>query len=296
MKNKPLLLILITALSVFSCSKNNSGGNNGGGGNSNTKGKIEFKLTDDPYLYKYFKIDIDKLEYNSSSDPSITSGWVEVPLINKGIIDIIQYSNGRELPLGSLELLPATVRQLRLKFGTRNSFGINTFPFGGTTSFFDMELHPSLANGLIIPFTINVQRNATNRIYFDFDALKSRIQTGSTTFQLLPSVRVFEANSSSALEGTVQPIEARTYVRVIYLNHTSPGDYTDTAYGYPDATGHFRIIGLKADRAMPDSTAGLQKVEFLPRALPQPPYQPQERLVTLVPGTVTNTGTISITQ
>src|SRR4026208_1357098 len=110
------LLILIGVTVVISCSK----ANNDRIGNT-TKGKLEFRLRDDPYTFAYFKIDFDKLEYNTSADPTITTGWVEIPLQTRGVIDIIQYSNGRELPLGSLELLPAAVRLLRLKFGTRNS-------------------------------------------------------------------------------------------------------------------------------------------------------------------------------
>jgi hypothetical protein len=291
MKYSLPFFIVTAILLIFSCSKN------GGGGNTNSsKGKIEFRLTDDPYLYKYFRIDFDKLEYNTSPDPSITTGWIEIPLQNKGIIDIIQYSNGRELPLGNLELLPATVKLLRIKFGTRNSFGINTFPYGGSTSFFDMELHPSLANGLVIPFNVNVQAEATNKIYFDFDARKSRIQTGSTTFQLLPSVRVFESSGVSAIEGRLLPMLAQPYVRVIYLNHTSPQDFTDTAYGYPDETGYFKILGVNPDKALPDSSTGLQKIEFLPRFFPQPPYQSQERLVQLIRNATVNTGEITLTQ
>src|SRR6185503_2541410 len=81
-----------------------------------TNGRIDFKLTDDPGQFAYFKIDIAGLDYNESADPATTSGWVNVPLQTTGIIDIIQYSNGRELPLGSLDLLPRTVRQLRIRF------------------------------------------------------------------------------------------------------------------------------------------------------------------------------------
>ena len=283
--------VILLSVLIFSCGK--SGDENK---SPDAKGKIEFKLTDDPYLFAYFKIDIDNLQYNVSNDPSITTGWVDIPLLNKGIIDIIQYSNGRELPLGNLELLPATVRQLRLKFGTRNSFGINTFPYGGTTSFFDMTLHPSIVNGLVIPFTVNVQAGATNGIYFDFDALKSRLQTGSTTFQLLPSVRLFEAANISAIEGTVLPKEARPYVRVIYLNHTSQQDYLDTAYGYPDVNGNFKIIGLGVQRAVPDSINGIQQVEFIPRLFPSPPYQQQQKLVQLVKNVSVNTGTTTLSQ
>ena len=291
MKYSIPFLIVSAIFLIFSCSKNN------GGENANSsKGKIEFRLTDDPYLYKYFRIDFDKLEYNTSPDPSATTGWVEIPLQNKGIIDIIQYSNGRELPLGNLDLLPSTVKLLRIKFGTRNSFGINTFPYGGTTSFFDMELHPSITSGLVIPFNVNVQAGVTNKIYFDFDARKSRIQTGSTTFQLLPSVRVFESTGVSAIEGRLLPMLAQPYVRVIYLNHTSPQDFTDTAFGYPDEAGYFKILGVNPDKALPDSSTGLQKIEFLPRLFPQPPYQSQERFVQLIRNATVNTGDIMLTQ
>ena len=293
-KNKCCLACVLILLFGVSCSRRDTDG--GGDNNTPVKGKLEFKLTDDPYLFAYFKIDIDKLEYNESSNPAVTTGWIEVPLQNKGIIDIIQYSNGRELPLGNLELLPTTVKLLRLKFGTRNSFGINTFPYGGTTSFFDMTLHPSIANGLIIPFSVNVQAGATNRLYFDFDALKSRIQTGSTTYQLLPSVRVFEAANVSGIDGTVLPKEARPYVRVIYLNHTSPQDYLDTAYGYPDVNGYFKIIGLNLQKSIPDSVAGIQQVDFLPRLFPSPPYQSQQKQVQLITNTTVNTGTTVLQQ
>lgn len=285
-----LIFLLFTA-----CSK--PGENEYSSNNNNArKGRIEFKLTDDPYHFKYFRIDIEKLEYHTSNDPTISTGWKEIPLINKGIIDIIQFSNGKEFPLGSIEMELDTIKLLRIKFGTRNTFGINTFPYGGNTSFFDMALHPSITNGLVIPVDITMKPDFTNRIYFDFDAFKSRLQTGSTNFQLLPSVRVFDANNSSAIEGKVIPMEAKIFVRVIYLNHTSPMDYTDTAYGYPDVSGYFKILGLHAAKAIPDTILGIQKVEFIPRSIPQPPYIHQEKKVTLIPGSIIQTGTITISQ
>ena len=253
---------------------------------------MEFKLTDDPGAFAYFKIDITGLEYNESDVPGVATGWVNVPLQTTGIIDIIQYSNGRELPLGTLELLPITVKQLRLKLGTRNSFAIWSGPVGGNYAFFDMTLHPSIVNGLVIPFRVTVQPNATNRIYFDFDASRSRVQTGPTSWQLLPLVRTFEAGQVSGIDGKVLPKEAKPYVRVIYMNHSGPGDYYDTAYGYPDTAGYFKIIGLAPSRALPDSVAGIQKVEFFPRNFPVPPYQPREKLVQLVQHVTVNTGTI----
>jgi hypothetical protein len=291
-RKRYFILFFFLVVMSFSCSP--------GGDQPNppapTKGKMEFKLTDDPGKFAYFRIHITGLEYNESNDPAITTGWVTIPLQNSGIIDIIQYSNGRELPLGNLELLPVTVKQLRLKLGTQNSFGIYTFPFIGTVSFFDMSLHPSIINGLVIPFRVNVLAGGTNRIYFDFDATHSLVQTGSTTFELKPSVRLFEAGSVSGIEGKVFPPEARPYVRVIYMNHSNPPSYYDTAYGYPDATGYFKIIGLDRARAIPDSVAGIQKVEFIPRLFPPTPYQPQEKLVTLLPNATSNTGTITLTQ
>ena len=260
------------------------------------KGRIELKLTDDPGQFAYFKIDLLGIDYNESADPTITSGWTNLPLQNAGIIDIIQYSNGREFPLGSLDLLPVTVRQLRLRLGTRNSFAVWSGPPGGNFAFFDMSLHPSIINGLVIPCTITVLPNGTNRIYFDFNAATSRVQTGSTSWQLLPSLRVFEANQVSAVEGRVFPPEARPYVRAIYLNHTSMTDHSDTAYGYPDQTGYFKIIGLNLNKAIPDSVTGLQKLEFIPRFNPSQPYQPKERDIQLINNVTVNTGTTTLTQ
>jgi hypothetical protein len=257
---------------------------------------MDIKLTDDPGAFAYFKIDIQGIDYNESADPSVTTGWVNLPLQTTGVIDIIQYSNGRELPLGSLELLPITVKQLRLRLGTQNSFAVWSIPFGGNFAFFDMTLHPSIVNGLVMPCTIAVQPNGTNRIYLDFDATRSRVQTGPTTYQLLPSVRLFEAGQVSGVEGMVFPKEARPYVRLIYLNHTSQTDHYDTAYGYPDTSGYFKIIGLSPLRAIPDSVAGLQKLEFIPRLFPNPPYQPQEKTIQLLNNVIVNAGVTTLTQ
>jgi hypothetical protein len=185
-----LLFSIILIVSLLSCNPNSG---SGGGPNppAATKGRMDIKLTDDPGQFAYFKIDIAGIDYNESGDPNTTSGWVSVPMVTAGVIDIIQYSNGRELPLASLELLPATVRQLRIRFGTRNSFAIWSGPVGGNYAFFDMPLHPSIQNGLVLPFNVNVQAGATNRLYFDFNAATSRVQTGSTSWQFLPTVRVF---------------------------------------------------------------------------------------------------------
>lgn len=263
---------------------------------TDVKGKIAFKLTDDPGSFAYFKIDIAGIDYNVSADPNITTGWVEMTAQNIGIIDIINYSNGRELPLGAVELLPDTVNQLRIRFGTRNSFAIWSGPPGGNFAFFDMALHPSIVNGLVIPYPVKVLPNNTKQVYLDFNASTSRVQTGPTSWQFLPTVRVFESTMVSALEGYVQPKEAKPYVRVIYLNHSTATDHYDTAYGYPDQTGYFKILGLAPNRAIPDSVSGLQKVEYFPRLFPPQPYQPQDKNVVLAPNTTVNAGTVTLVQ
>ncbi len=288
--------ILVPILVIMIMSACSPGGSNVDPIPTPTKGKIELKLTDDPGAFAYFKIDLIGVEYNESNDPNITTGWVNIPLQNPGIIDIIQFSNGREMPLGSLEALPVTVNQLRLKLGTRNSFSIWSGPVGGPSAFFDMAVHPSIANGLVVPCRVNVTAGGVNRLYLDFDASRSRVQIASTTWLLLPSVRVFEAGLSSAIEGSVIPKEAKPYVRVIYLNHISPFDYLDTAYGYPNEVGYFKIIGLPTNKAIPDSVAGIQKVEFLPRMPVSPPYQPQQKDVQLIKNVTVNTGTTVLVQ
>jgi hypothetical protein len=293
MMQKTLLVTILLTMIFGACSP---GGSNVEPAPTPTKGKIELKLTDDPGTFAYFRIDLMSVEYNESNDPQITTGWVNIPLTNPGIIDIIQFSNGREMPLGSLEALPVTVKQLRLKLGTRNSFAVWSLFVGGTFAFFDMAVHPSIANGLVVPCTVKMTAGGVNRLYLDFDASRSRVQIASTTWLLLPSVRIFEAGLSSAIEGHVLPKEAKPFVRVIYLNHNSPLDYTDTAYGYPDEVGYFKIIGLPTDKAIPDSVAGIQKVEFLPRMPVFPPYQPQEKDVQLIKNVTVNTGTTVLVQ
>jgi Domain of unknown function (DUF4382) len=292
MKLPHFLLIIFTA-ALYGCSPNSGEDIETP---TTTKGRMDFKLTDDPGMFAYFKIELLGMDYNESNDPNTTTGWVPVPLQNPGIIDIIQFSNGRERPLGSLELLPATVKQVRLRLGNNNSFAVWSGPVGGNYAFFDLPLHPSIVNGLVLPCNIQVQSNGTNRIYLDFDASRSRLQTGSTSWLLLPHVRLFESSQIAALDGRVFPPEARPYVRVIYLNHTSPMDWSDTAYGYPDQTGYFKIIGLSPNRSMPDSVAGIQKIEFIPRLNPGTPYQPQEKTVQLVNNVTVSAGTTTLVQ
>src|SRR5688572_19961394 len=107
---KLMYLFLVTGL-VTACS------------NDDSNAKLEIRLTDAPGDYEEVNIDIQEVEIHTSSGEQ-KSGWQTLD-IKPGIYNVLEFTNGLDTLLGSIELPAGRVSQIRLILGDDNSVRID---------------------------------------------------------------------------------------------------------------------------------------------------------------------------
>ena len=196
------------------------------GGENTTR--LEVRLTDSPGDYKEVNIDIQDVQVNSSDG---NSGWVSLD-VKKGVYNILKLTNGIDTLLGVIELPTGKIQQIRLVLGSDNSVKVGTQVFNlgapsASSSGLKLNLHADLVEGI------------TYKILLDFDAARSIVKRGNTSYSLKPVIRAVEEAASGAIKGTAAPVTASPAVYAI-----SGQDTVATAFA--DATGKFLVRGVPA--------------------------------------------------
>lgn len=220
MKNKTFLFVisLITLISAISCNKSK-------------QAKVSFYLTDDPGNYQAVNIDIRELWVNTGNTEA--GSWTQVT-IKPGVYNLLDFRNGMDTLLGTLELPTGNITQMRLVLGTNNSVTIDDQSFELTT--------PSAQqSGLKFNASTEIKEGIDYKIWIDFDAGKSVVKAGASgKYILKPVIKAITEAQSGAVSGIILPAEANSWV---YL--TSGSDTVATAK--PNLlTGYFLIRGIPA--------------------------------------------------
>lgn len=222
------ILALFTTILFASCDKKDDNPDNG-----SDKATIKMMLTDAPAAYDAVLIDIKEVNLHSE-----TEGWINIPLENPGIYNLLEFSNGIDVMLGSADVPEGVISQVRLVLGDENSVVIDgeahalNIP-SGSTSGLKLNVHEEVQAGYVYTF------------WLDFDAAQSIHKTGNGKYILKPVIRMFTAPTSGSVEGYVFPAEALP--RVALYNDT------DTLMALPDSLGYYKIIGIPE---------GMYSVEF----------------------------------
>src|SRR5262245_53072052 len=103
----PMLLAGIAFTIISSCSK------------EKTTSRLSIYLTDAPGAYDAVHIDVVGVQIKASSDQG-DHGWQELP-INAGVYNLLDFTNGMDTLLSSVELPAGKVSQLRLILGDNNT-------------------------------------------------------------------------------------------------------------------------------------------------------------------------------
>ena len=223
---------------------------------SETKGtaRVQFKLTDAPSLeYKGVYIDIQGMMvgvgdefydmddsnpyYDGTEDGDIDNDgikeieWIEVPLTNPGLYNLLDYRNGKTLLLAGGEIPAGKINQVRLLLGS-DSYVIGEdgkeYPLStpsAQTSGLKFNLHETLHPNLMYSFVI------------DFDAARSVVKTGNDKFILKPVIRTYAETFGGSIKGVVIPADAVAYVQL--------ANETDTLISLPETDGKFLFAGLQ---------------------------------------------------
>lgn len=214
-------ILLITIFSVSSCKKDSQ------------KSRLTVYLTDAPADYDEVNIEIQKIEIKSSDDPGET-GWQELSLAGSSTYNLLDFTNGMEAMLATVELPAGRISQLRLILGNNNSIVVN-----GISQALPLMTPSAQQSGLKFNIHADLVEGVEYKLWIDFDAARSVVVTGNNTYVLKPVIRTFTEATSGAIKGIALPAAAVPWVYAVMG--------TDTLSAIPDATtGNFLIRGVPA--------------------------------------------------
>lgn len=252
-----LTLLLGVIVGLVSCSK------------SDNKASLKVYLTDAPGSFEKVMIDVQSVEVHVGNSQD-ANGWKSLDNFEPAIFNLLDFSNGLDTLLGVIDLPSGDISQIRLVLGDNNSvtLGGETFPLtvaSGYTSGLKLNLHATLQDGV------------TYKVWLDFDAGRSIVETGSNQYKLKPVIRTFADATSGAIKGIISPAAAKPHVLAIINN-------TDTLGTIADDQGKFLIKG---------APIGTYKVIFAPI---DGYIEKTVESVTVNLGEVNDMGTINIEQ
>ena len=226
MKKVIFFLIPCAILAFTSCSKNSSS-------SSSTTSSMSVYLVDGPAAYDRVYIDVQSVQVKASTDAS-ESDWQTLTIPRTGIYNLLNFKNGLDTLLGTIQLPAGHISQLRLVLGSNNSVVLNGVSYPLTT--------PSAQqSGLKLAINTDLLAGIDYKIWIDFDAARSIVQTGSGSYILKPVIRTFTQAESGAIKGIVLPVAAKGWVFAI-------ANATDTVSSTPAdlSSGIFLLRGIPA--------------------------------------------------
>jgi hypothetical protein len=246
-------------LILAACRKSNS---------TSGQSTLEVRLTDDPSPYDAVYIDVQKVEVNVSADSGASSGWQTLPLLRPGVYNLLDFRNGIDTVLASVNLPAGTLSQMRLTLGNNNSVVVNgqSYPLktpSAQQSGLKFNIHATLTSGIVY------------RLWIDFNAGSSIVTTGNGGYILKPVIRTYREAIGGSIKGYLLPGIAKPEVFAI--------QGADTLLALPDsATGYYFFGGVNA---------GSWKLNL---NVLDSTYKDTTINVSVVTGVVTNAGSVTL--
>ena len=199
-------------------------------GKDNNKSRLSVYLTDAPADYDAVYIDVAKLAIKSTSDTG-SNGWQQLP-INAGVYNLLDFTNGMDTLLSSVELPAGLVSQIRLVLGNNNSIVLH-----GNSQPLPLATPSAQTSGLKFNIHATLVEGVEYKLWIDFDAARSVVVTGGSDYILKPVIRTFTEATSGAIKGIALPNAAAPVVSAIMG--------TDTLGAIPDSTtGKYLVRGV----------------------------------------------------
>jgi hypothetical protein len=216
----PLLLPVIFVIS--SCKKEDQGS------------RLTIYLTDAPADYDEVNIKVVSVQVKANSDDG-ENGWQTLPLATSpASFNLLEFTNGMDTLLSSVELPAGKVSQLRLILSDDNTIVVN-----GVAGPLPLEVPSGQESGLKFNIHADLIGGIEYKLWIDFDCARSVVENGTGDYILKPVVRTFTEATSGAIKGIVSPIAAGATVQAT--------NGTDTLSAIPDpVTGEFLIRGVSA--------------------------------------------------
>ncbi len=186
---------------------------------------VEIRLTDAPAPYDAVNVNIQSVSLHVNSD------WVELDLLRPGVYNLLDFQNGIDTLLAGEDIPSGKISQIRLVLGEDN----NSVVIDGQT--YPLETPSAQQSGLKLNLHDDLIPNVAYRLWIDFDASRSVVETGSGKYQLKPVIRTYTEATGGSLKGFVLPQEANAAVWAILG--------TDSLLAYPRSDGYFLMAGLQ---------------------------------------------------
>lgn len=216
-----LLVLFSSLLLIPSCKKEGTS-------------RLTVYLTDAPADYDAVNIEVVGLQVKASTDPG-EGGWQTMPLPTTPVTyNLLEFTNGMETLLSSIELPAGKISQLRLILSNNNTIAVN-----GVTEPLPLEVPSGQESGLKFNIHADLIAGIEYKLWIDFDCARSVVVNGAGDYILKPVIRTFTEATSGAIKGIVLPTAAGATI--------SATNGTDILGAIPDpTTGEFLIRGVTA--------------------------------------------------
>jgi hypothetical protein len=225
--------------------------------------QLNVKMTDAIGDYDAIVLNIKEINVLTSNGNTV------LPVGNKAF-DILKFRNGRDTLIASETVPSGRLQEVRLVLENTGNYLIK----GGVR--YDLTTPSGQSSGIKLKVQEELLDGVAYTLLLDFDAAKSIVSTGNGKYILKPVIRAIPNAVSGAITGTVTPIAS--YPKIYAINGL------DTLGTVIDATGKFYFNGV---------IEGSYKVEFETSA---PYINKTVNGVSVVKGSVTNMGTVTIAQ
>ena len=198
------------------------------------KSRLTVYLTDAPANYDAVTIEVVGIQVKATSDGG-DNGWQTLPMTSSpAYFNLLEFTNGMDTLLSSVELPAGKVSQLRLILGDENTITVN-----GVIGDLPLEVPSGSESGLKFNIHADLIGGVEYKLWIDFDVLRSIVVNGTGDHILKPVIRTFTEATSGAIKGIVLPADANATVQAT--------NGTDIFTAIPDATtGEFLIRGVPA--------------------------------------------------
>lgn len=191
------------------------------------------RLTDAPGPYEAVNVDIQQVLIHSASDADEQDGgWIPLDGMNRGVYNLLDFSNGVDTLLAEdTELPPGQISQIRLVLGDNNSIVVD----GETHT---LKTPSAQQSGLKLKVNHRLTPGVTYEVLLDFDAARSVVSTGrGGKYSLKPVIRAIVEAQSGAIAGQ---IISDGPLPVVYATNGM-----QTLGAIPQEDGTFLIRGVK---------------------------------------------------
>jgi hypothetical protein len=217
-------LALLPVFVFMSCKKDDIAQNEVLHGMSE-KASVEVMLSASPSLYDAVNIDIQDVRIHSAVD-----GWVSLNLLKPGVYNLHDFTNGKDLSLGKVEVSQGNISQIMIVLGENNTIVDDGVPYA-------LEIPVIADRGFIININAMMQPGNNQPVLIDIDLSHAEQSPADGNFELDPVFNLASDLATGIITGSVFPAEAMPVVAV----------YNESVkrLGIPDANGFFMIKGIQ---------------------------------------------------